>query len=98
MEFGYLKVHDGKNTLYMIRLPGKYENIAVNIATDAYVGIPWAMIYFGLIGESLDNLTDDIYLKLGLLRFPFALIGLIGLMLLCNNVSNLINEKYKLDF
>lgn len=98
IEFGYPKVHDGKNTLYMIRLPEEYKDIAINESTDAYVGIPWAMIYFGLIGESLANLTDDIYLKTGLLRLPFALIGLLGLILLGFSVSQFIDERYKYHF
>ena len=96
MEFGYPKVHDGKNVLHMIR--GINKHIAINESTDAYTGFTWGMIYFGIIGELLASTTNDIYLKTGLLRLPFAFAGIFGVFLLGYTIRNQLSDKQKDQF
>lgn len=79
LEYGYPKVHNGKNVLYPIRHTNK--TLAIHKETDAYTGIGWAMFYYGTIGVQLASLTDDIYQKTLLLRIPFAFLGFLGLIL-----------------
>ena len=79
LEFGYPKVHDGKNTIYPMRLSEK--NIALDEKTDAYIGIGWSMFYYSTLGLLLAENVDDIYTKTALLRLPFAILGIIGLVI-----------------
>jgi len=97
IEFGYPKVHDGKNTIYPMRLND--QEVALDKKTDAYIGIGWSMFYFSTIGILLAENTDDIYTKTALLRLPFAILGLIGLAILAMAFLPFIKDKrHKLLF
>jgi hypothetical protein len=79
LHYGYPKVHDGKNMLYLLELPDK--TVGIDRKTDAYTGTVWGHFYFAAIGEFFARRTQDLYLKTALLRTPFALAGLCGIAL-----------------
>ncbi len=101
-QFGYPKVHDGKNVWYDLRHTdtptGGNSTIGINKADDAYIGgTSWGHYYFGLLGLNLTNGTKDLYAKTGTIRSTFAVAGLLGIALLCLLVAGLFsNRMYKL--
>ncbi len=83
LEFGYPKVHDGKNVLYDL----KHSNPSLGIdeKTDAYIGgANWGQYYIAAVGVKLAELTDDIFARTAIIRSIFALIGLAGLAILAH--------------
>ena len=90
LKYGYPKVHDGKNTLYLLELP---RDAGLNHKIDAYVGSGWGQYYFCVIGNLLAKNTSGIYVKTALLRMPFAFIGLLGLIVIALSVSHFINKN-----
>jgi hypothetical protein len=81
LEFGYPKVHDGKNVVYDLRHSN--PRLGVDEKTDAYIGgANWGMYYVAAVAVKLAQMTDDIFTKTAILRIPFALTGLIGLAIL----------------
>ena len=81
LEYGYPKVHDGKNVVYDLRHSN--PNLGIDEKTDAYIGgANWGMYYVAAIGVKLAEMSDDIFTKTAILRIPFALAGLIGLAIL----------------
>lgn len=92
LQYGYPKVHDGKNVLYDLNHPD--YSIGIDEKTDAFIAdANWAMYYVAALGARAARLTDDYYLKTALLRFPFALAGFTGLLLLAWHVSLFFREK-----
>lgn len=85
LEFGYPKVHDGKNVVYGLP-PHLLEDGSLGLRAskklDAYTGAPWAYYYFGAIGVALAAGSDDLYAKTAWLRIPFATAGVLGLAVL----------------
>lgn len=78
LEFGYPKVHDGKNVFYDLRHPN--PRLGIDEKTDAYIGgANWGQYYFAALGIKLAEMSDDLFTKTGLIRSTFALIGLVGL-------------------
>ncbi|OGW79581.1 MAG: hypothetical protein A3G33_07235 [Omnitrophica bacterium RIFCSPLOWO2_12_FULL_44_17] len=84
LQYGYPKVHDGKNVVYLL---GLRDEIGIDKKTDAYLGSLWGQYYFAALGEMMARTTRDIYLKTALLRIPFALIGLLGIAILVLSVA-----------
>ncbi len=85
LEFGYPKVHDGKNVVYGLpphRLADGSLGLRASEKLDAYTGAPWAYYYFGAIGVALAAGSDDLYAKTAWLRLPFATVGVLGLAVL----------------
>ena len=81
IEYGYPKVHDGKNVVYDLRHSN--PKLGIDEKTDAYIGgANWGMYYVAAIAVKLAELSDDFFTKTAILRFPFALSGLIGLAIL----------------
>ena len=81
LDYGYPKVHDGRNIFYDLR----HDDMTLGIdkKTDAYIGgAGWAPYYFAAPFAALARLTSDIYQKTAILRIPFAAAGLAGLLLL----------------
>jgi len=80
LEYGYPKVHDGKNVLYDLRHSN--PTLGTDEKTDAYIGgANWGMYYFATIGIKLAETSDDIFTKTAIIRTTFALAGLVGLAL-----------------
>jgi hypothetical protein len=81
LEFGYPKVHDGRNVFYDLR----HDDLTLGIdkKTDAYIGgAGWGHYYFVAPFVALSQSISDLYLKTAMLRVPFALAGLAGMLLL----------------
>lgn len=73
-EYGFPKVHGEKNI---------YNDTGIEPnERDALIGAAnWGHFYFGVIGHKLAGQADDLYVKTGLFRTPFAVLGIIGLAL-----------------
>lgn len=101
-QFGYPKVHDGKNVWYDLRHSdtptGINSTIGIGKEDDAYIGgTSWGHYYFGLLGLNLTNGDKDLYARTGTIRTTFALAGLLGIALLCLLVAGLFtSQMYKL--
>src|SRR5512139_1342528 len=81
LEYGYPKVHDGKNVLYDLRHSN--PKLGIDEKTDAYIGgANWGMYYVAAVAVTLAEMSNDIFTKTAILRIPFALTGLIGLVIL----------------
>lgn len=79
LEFGYPKVHDGKNVVNIAPL-GHIE-YGVQKRFDAYIVSGWAQYYWGAIGVAMANSVTNLYQKTFLMRLPFTLAGVLGLVL-----------------
>ena len=90
LDYGYPKIYDGKNTLYLFEIPGK---IAWDKRTGAYIGSNWGQYYFSTPGAILAHKVDDIYTKTLLLRIPFATLGLAGLVVMALSVIRLFGNR-----
>jgi hypothetical protein len=81
LEYGYPKVHDGRNVFYDLRHTDM--TLGIDKRTDAYIGgAGWGHYYFAAPFVALSRFVSDLYLKTAMLRVPFALAGLAGLLLL----------------
>jgi len=98
LQYGYPKVHDGKNVLYDLNHPD--YSIGIDEKTDAFIAdANWAMYYVAAAGVWAASMTDDLYLKTAFIRFPFALAGFAGLVLLAWNACLFFRErKSRLNF
>jgi hypothetical protein len=75
LDFGYPKVHDGRNVVYELTAP---ISIGVKEGQDAYIGSTWGQYYFGTPGAAWARSVSDPYEKTWRVRLPFALAGLLG--------------------
>jgi hypothetical protein len=80
LQYGYPKVHDGKNNLYIYDGPTQMR--AYDARTDAYVNSGWAQFYFAAPGVWVAQHFADPNLRTAILRLPFALVGVFGIALL----------------
>ncbi len=81
LQYGYPKVHDGKNVFYDMRHSD--PALGIDKATDAYVGgTSWGHYYFGTIGVKLADGLTDFYAKTAVIRTTYALAGLLGIFFL----------------
>jgi hypothetical protein len=81
LEYGYPKVHDGKNVVYDLRHSN--PRLGIDEKTDAYIGgANWGMYYVAAIAVKVAQISNDVFTKTAILRIPFALAGLIGLVIL----------------
>ena len=90
LKYGYPKVHDGKNIIF---LPDDPTWIGYKKSIDANIARTWGDFYFGAIGVFLAGHTDDMYLKSALSRIPFAAAGLLGLLVFLISFKNLFPDK-----
>jgi hypothetical protein len=74
IEYGYPKVHGEKNVFNDTDVEPNEHDALVGAAN-------WGHFYFGVIGYKLAEQADDLYVKTGLLRTPFAVLGMLGLAL-----------------
>ena len=77
LEYGYPKVHDGKNVLYVDDADMK---LGVRENSDFFIATPVFGYYWAAPGVFLAKFFDDFYTKTLILRLPFALTGLLGLI------------------
>jgi hypothetical protein len=78
IEFGYPKVHDGRNVVYQF---GSDIAVGVDERRDAYIGTTWGQFYFAALGVRWAEGVDDPGAKTARVRLPFALAGALGLAL-----------------
>lgn len=79
LDYGYPKVHDGHNSLNYNMISG---NVGVNEKYDAWTVSMWGQYYFAAPVAKLARNYENMYTKTAILRFPFALVGLIGILIL----------------
>jgi hypothetical protein len=91
LHYGYPKIHDGKNVVYLLELPNK--RLGMNEKIDAWTCLPWVQYYFAAIGAFFAEKVDDIYSKTAVLRIPFALIGFMGLVIIALLAASLFREN-----
>lgn len=98
LSYGYPKIHDGKNTVYLLELPNK--RLGMNEKLDAWTCLPWGQYYFAAIGVFLAEGVNDIYSKTAILRIPFAIAGFSGLVIIALLAARLFrkNITYMLAF
>jgi len=96
LEYGYPKVHDGKNTVFMsLAADIKDENgkiVAYKEEQDAFIYETWGNYYWAAIGVFWGRFTDDIYQKTAFLRLPYAIIGFLGLIIFALSTRKLFSE------
>lgn len=90
LQFGYPKVHDGKNIFF---LPTDPNWIGYKKENDTNISIPWGSYYFATISAFLSNQVSDIYLKSALSRIPFAVIGLLGLIIFALSIKDFFKDR-----
>ncbi|MDD3906160.1 MAG: hypothetical protein PHS46_06505 [Candidatus Omnitrophica bacterium] len=90
LQYGYPKIHDGKNIVWLSELPDK--EIGIDKRWDAPTSLVWGQYYFAAIGEVMAEKTHDIYLKTALLRMPFAFAGFLGLIVMALSVTGLFGK------
>lgn len=78
LDFGFPKVHDGKNVVYELPPP---STVATKEGSDAYVGSPWGQYYYATLGALWARGTPDIFEKTFRMRLPFAVAGAAGVFL-----------------
>jgi len=91
LEYGYPKVHDGKNTVISSLAPNM--NVGYKEKYDANIIITWGNYYWAAIGVYLAEFTDDIYTKTALLRLPFTIMGLLGLVIFLFSARKLFSDR-----
>jgi hypothetical protein len=91
LHHGYPKIHDGKNIIY----PLDYLDLRLgeDTKTDAFIGSGWGCYYFATAGIILASAADDIYIRTALLRIPFAIIGICGIVLLALTVITIFERQ-----
>ncbi len=78
IEFGYPKVHDGRNVVYQF---GSNIALGVDERSDAYIGTTWGQFYFAAPGVRWAESVADPGAKTARVRLPFALAGALGVAL-----------------
>lgn len=91
LQYGYPKIHDGKNTVWLTENPDKQKGI--DLKHDSPAALVWGQYYFAAIGAFFAEMTDDLYLKTALLRIPFAIAGFAGLCIMALSVIGLFRQS-----
>ncbi len=89
LEYGFPKVHDGKNVVYVHVAP---MSIGVN-KHDMYTADLLLTYYWAAPGAWLASKASDIYTKTLLFRLPFALTGLLGVIVMALAAAPLFKER-----
>jgi hypothetical protein len=72
LEYGYPKVHDGKNVFYDLLHPN--PRLGIDEKTDAYIGgTSWGHYYFATLGVKLAEMSDDFFTKTAVIKPPLGL-------------------------
>ena len=88
INYGYLKVHNGINSIYV---PENPMWLGYREKYDASAASVWGNYYFGAIGVKLAEFTQDVYQKTALIRLPFAIAAIIGLVIFAYAFSGFFN-------
>ena len=79
LDYGYPKVHADGNVVYGIGIP---LELGVDADLDAYKGSLWGQYYLAAFAVWVAGNDDDLYRQTAQVRFPFALLGILGLIVL----------------
>jgi len=90
-EVGYPKVHNGKQTIYIVDRPD--SQIAINKRFDAYLNSGWVQYYFAAPFVKIAENFKDIYTKTAILRLPFSILGIIGVLLFGLAITQALKTK-----
>jgi hypothetical protein len=93
LEYGYPKVHDGKNTVFLFTAYKRGVRAGYNLKHDAITYMTWGAYYWAAIGVYLARFAGDLYAKTALLRLPFAIMGFLGLLLFGLSARRLFSDK-----
>lgn len=90
LEYGFPKVHDGKNIVYesSVRM-----NTGVYKEWDAFLAGSWLTYYFAAVGVFFAKWVEDIYWKTAIIRSFFACAGFFGLALLAKSFAGLFPQR-----
>lgn len=96
LDYGYPKVHDDRgNVVYDAEATD--PSIGIDEKRDAVlVNIYWLQYYFTAPFVWLSRHWNDIYTQTLILRLPFAIVGLLGLLLVFSSITSLFNNKSRL--
>ncbi|HBG47790.1 MAG TPA: hypothetical protein DDW94_12500 [Deltaproteobacteria bacterium] len=89
LEYGYPKVHDGKNVLYVHPVDMR---LGVN-EHDMFTADPLLCYYWAVPGAWLAQKAEDIYARTFLFRAPFALTGLVGMIVMAALAGGLFEKR-----
>lgn len=93
INYGYPKVHDGKNVLNLLDHP--QPSLGVKKEIDAIITSGWGQYYAAVPGVLAANLVGNLYFKTVLVRIPFVIYGLVGLIFLFLAITPLLYSKPK---
>lgn len=79
LEYGYPKVHAGRNIVYGAHLP---LELGRNAELDAYLGSPWGQYLFAAPAVAWSDGAGDLAARTFRVRVPFAVAGWLGVLLL----------------
>ncbi|PIZ86259.1 hypothetical protein COX94_00595, partial [Candidatus Nomurabacteria bacterium CG_4_10_14_0_2_um_filter_33_9] len=96
LEYGYPKVHDEKNSLYL--LSDTNFNIGIRNPGDIYVAEGWTQYYLAAFGDYFANKTSNLYTKTAILRAPFALAGFLAIIIFGITISLFFKDNKKKAF
>lgn len=94
LDYGYPKVHDGRNVVYELPVP---LEVGVKKECDAYIGSTWGQYYFAAPGAAWARATDDPSEKTLRMRLPFALAGATGVGLMAGLLAILLRRRVLLS-
>lgn len=93
LQYGYPKVHDDKNSLYL--WSDQNHDIGTRSKGDVYIAEGWTQYYLAALGDSLANQSNDIYAKTAMLRIPFAVAGFLGTIIFGLTIGLFFNKNKK---
>ncbi|MFH1129668.1 MAG: hypothetical protein V1686_02970 [Patescibacteria group bacterium] len=93
LQYGYPKVHDDKNSLYL--WSDQNHDVGTRSSGDVYIAEGWTQYYLAAIGDSLANQSNDVYVKTAMLRIPFAVAGFLGIIIFGLTIGLFFNKNKK---
>jgi len=96
LEYGYPKVHDEKNSLYLLN--DINHDVGIRSRGDVYVAEGWTQYYLAAFGDYLARQTNDMYTKTAILRALFASVGFWAIIIFGLTVSLFFRENKKKAF
>jgi hypothetical protein len=93
LQYGYPKVHDGKNVFYDLRHPN--IKLGIDEKTDAYIGgSAWLHYYIAALAIKIASFSSDPYIQTGIMRSIFALTGIAGILLFLLMISRFLDNHF----
>lgn len=96
LRYGVPLVDDGKTNLNVTLKKG--NSICVKESLNLYLCLGWAEFYVAAPFVYLGNMTTNLYLKTILIRLPFALASIIGVLTLFFTINRFLKSKEKYWF